>query len=262
MNGQSNEQERKGHSISFVLLEQPDWDKERFIKDLKLEWGLDLEEVQGDAGDDNSLVLVGEVEGMVAAVSLIEAPVPNGEAELNAANNYMWPEAAETTKRHGAHLIVAVLPREGSLIEANTLLVKLCDTCLMEANAIGVFTAGTVFQPAFYRNAATVMRDGEMPYLNWIYFGLMYTAENVMNGYTYGLEAFGKDEIEVVGTSANPEQLRDFLFGIAAYVLAYDVTLNDGETIGFSEDEKLPITRSEGVSLDGETLKIEYMPAV
>ena len=45
---------------------------------------------------------------------------------------------------------------------------------------------------------------------------------------------------------------------MAAYVIEYDVTLNDGETIGFSAEDKHAITRSEGAALPGMTLKIEY----
>ena len=41
-------------------------------------------------------------------------------------------------------------------------------------------------------------------------------------------------------------------------VLEQDVTLRDGETIGFSEGQKLPITRSAGIWHDGMTLKIGY----
>ena len=41
-------------------------------------------------------------------------------------------------------------------------------------------------------------------------------------------------------------------------ILSDDVTLQDGETIGFSEEQKLAITLSEGIALDGMTLKLEY----
>lgn len=41
-------------------------------------------------------------------------------------------------------------------------------------------------------------------------------------------------------------------------MLEYDVTLNNGETIGFSAEDKHAITYSEGVALPGMTLKIEY----
>lgn len=40
-----------------------------------------------------------------------------------------------------------------------------------------------------------------------------------------------------------------------------DVTLNDGETIGFSAEEKLPITCAEGRSLDQKMLQIGYQSA-
>ena len=69
---------------------------------------------------------------------------------------------------------------------------------------------------------------------------------------------FGKDEMEVLDADAEPSELRDFLASLVSYVLEYEVILNDGETIGFSEDDKHVITRSEGVSLPGITLKIEF----
>ena len=46
---------------------------------------------------------------MTAAVSLMPAPVPDGEAELNAKNNYLWPEAETAAKAHKAHIMAAVL---------------------------------------------------------------------------------------------------------------------------------------------------------
>lgn len=259
-----------GPFASFVLLDACEWDKEQFLRDLRQEWGIDL--VEGDSDGealgeedeedgDHLYTLVGEVDGMLATVALMPGPVPDGEAEHNAATNYLWPEAVEVTKRHVAHLVVAALPREKDLLEAGKLLVKLCDTCLKSAYAVGVYTSGTVFQPAFYRDAAAVMKDGELPYLNWIYFGLRQSEQGLMSGYTYGLDLFAKDELEVVDTTAPPSELRDFLFNIAAYVISSDVTLHDGETIGYTADMKLPIIRSEGFNLDGMTLKIGYKPA-
>ena len=96
--------------------------------------------------------------------------------------------------------------------------------------------------------------------MDWIYIGL-YQTEKGMNGYTYGMTAFGKDEIEVVESAAAPAELHEFLFDIASYVLYDDVLLQDGETSGFTEDEKLPITKSEGEAVEGESLKIAFMPA-
>jgi hypothetical protein len=53
------------------------------------------------------------------------------------------------------------------------------------------------------------------------------------------------------------DDLYDFLTSTLSYIIEEDVTLEDGETIGFSEDEKIPITESKGGYLDGNTLKLE-----
>ena len=106
-----------------------------------------------------------------------------------------------------------------------------------------------------------MLKEDELPIFNWVWFGL-YRSEGGLNGYTYGMDVFGKEEMEVLNTDAEPEELRDFLASLASYVLACDVTLQDGETIGFSADDKHTITRSPGVSLPEEqmTLKIGYEP--
>lgn len=62
----------------------------------------------------------------------------------------------------------------------------------------------------------------------------------------------------MLNTKAQPQELRDFLLDVAYYVISQNVTLNDGETIGFTPEQHLSITKSGGVALNGLTLKIEY----
>lgn len=99
--------------------------------------------------------------------------------------------------------------------------------------------------------------DDMLPLLNLVHFGLIRT-ENGMGAYTYGLRAFGKDEIEILDSQASPSELRDFLIEISGYILEQDVTLRDGETIGFSAEQRLSITRSAGVYVNGDSLKIQF----
>ena len=106
-------------------------------------------------------------------------------------------------------------------------------------------------------DAAEVMKQGELPVYNWIWFGL-YQKQNRIYSYTYGLTAFGKDEIEILGAKAKPMDVLNFLYGMTCYVLSSDVALHDGETIGISKRDKHLITRSEGVALPGMTIKIAY----
>ena len=72
------------------------------------------------------------------------------------------------------------------------------------------------------------------------------------------MDVFGFDEMEVLDADADPSEVRDFLASMVEYVLSGGVTLHDGETIGFSAEDKHTITRSPGVALPVMTLKISY----
>ena len=257
------ETDRKGSFAGSVLLSKAEWDKEQLIRDLREEWGIvDEEPDEGDEDDENSDdAVVMRVGGMMLIVTLFHGHIPDNEAEINAENNYMWPEAVEVAKAHKAHIMVAVLGEEEKLLERGKLFTKAMAVCCKQKYATGVFTSGVVFEPRFYEGLANMLKEDELPIFNWVWFGL-YRSEGGLNGYTYGMDVFGKEEMEVLNTDAEPEDLRDFLASLASYVLACDVTLQDGETIGFSADDKHTITRSPGVSLPEEqmTLKIGYEP--
>lgn len=250
-----------GSFLGFVLLSEPVWDVPRLKADLKTDWDIDwTEEEKEDADEeDDGTAFVFSVGEMMAAVTLIDAPVPEEEAVGNAANNYMWPEAVEVTRTHRAQILVAVLGQDSPVMERGKLLVKLLAACCRQEKTLGIYTSGTVFQPSFYLDASQMLADGELPLLNWIYFGL-YQQEMGWGAYTYGLRMLGKQEIEILPTKAGPEELREFLLDIAYYVLEEDAVLRDGETIGFTEQQKLPVTYGKGAALDGMTIKIGYKP--
>lgn len=223
--------DRKGSFAGSVLLSKAEWDKEQLIRNLREEWGIvDEEPDEGDEDDENSDdAVVMRVGGMMLIVTLFHGHIPDNEAEINAENNYMWPEAVEVAKAHKAHIMVAVLGEEEKLLERGKLFTKAMAVCCKQKYATGVYTSGVVFEPRFYEGLTDMLKKDELPIFNWVWFGL-YRSEGGLNGYTYGMDVFGKEEMEVLNTDAEPEELRDFLASLASYVLACDVTLQDGET--------------------------------
>ena len=109
-------------------------------------------------------------------------------------------------------------------------------------------------EPVSYTHLRTVEKDwdfGEHPLIA----RLASDEERVwslLRGATWWLPLAEMCIRDRLNTDAEPEELRDFLASLASYVLACDVTLQDGETIGFSADDKHTITRSPGVSLPEE----------
>jgi len=240
----------------FILLNSRECDLQLIKANLLNDWNISGSPEENEEETDGTLVF--EAGGCMLAVSFVDAPVPDGEAERNAQFNYMWREAAEVAKTHVAQIILAVFDRSGSPLDSGKMYAKLATSCLKLPNAVGIYTSGTVFQPElFVEMAVTALRDDDFPLLNLVHFGLV-AGESGISGYTCGLSAFGKDEIEVLDSQASPAELRDFLIDISDYIVVQDVTLRDGETIGFSAEQKLSITRSEGVYVGGDSLKIGF----
>ena len=252
--------DRTGVFTGFVLLSKGEWDKQQFIRDMQEKWDITVDEYSASEEKDDT-ALVFEVGDMLAAVSLADCPIPDEEAEANAENNYMWEDAVKVAREHRAHILVAVLGKEKDLLEKGKLFTKVVAVCCRQKYATGVYTSGVVFEPQFYEGFADMLKGDKLPIFNWIWFGL-WRNEKGLNGYTYGMEAFDKDEMEVLDTDADPYDLLDFLASLASYVLENDVELHDGETIGFTADDKRAITRSPGVGLPEEqmTLKISWEP--
>ncbi len=121
----------KGSFAGSVLLSEAEWDKEQLIRDLQEEWGI-VDEEPDEGGEDNENsgdIVVMRVGGMMLVVTLFHGHIPDNEAEINAENNYMWPEAVEAAKAHRAHIMVAVLGEEEKLLERGRLFTKAMAVC-------------------------------------------------------------------------------------------------------------------------------------
>lgn len=249
----SKEDNLTGTFVASVLLSENKWDIKKLVNDCITDWNIEL------SGNNDGGSLVAMMGDITLVVALMPTPVPNEEAEYYASANYMWKNAVEAAKSHKAHILISVLGKDADLLEVGKLFTKVVSSCLKQDHAIAVYTDGAVFQPQFYREVASFMQQDKdaLPILDWVWFGVCRTDEYT-GIYTYGMRKFGKEEMEVYATNANLNDVRDFLLDIVTYVLDSDVTLKDGDTIGFSEEQKLRVTLSDAVALGGKSLKLEY----
>lgn len=237
--------------LGFVLFNSTNIDLDAFISNLEKDWDIKISETVREEG-----YLVFDVNDMMVVCCFIETVVPNNEAENNARNNFLWPEAVQVTSTHKAHAMLSVM-NDTNAIEKNLLFTKVASSLSKLDNAIGIYQHPTVIPSKVYISVAEDIKEGHLPILNWVYFGIYPDGDRV-SGYTVGLNKFGKDEIEVIKSKENPKDLYSFLISVSAYIIEGDVTLKHGETIGFSQEQKLRITRSKGVAVEGESLKIDF----
>ena len=272
-----------GSFCGFVLLDKQEYNLTALAERLEQRWGIvpevyAEEQITVEGGEEGDWLeqllaeesvdiltepdiqdgnLVFDIPGAMVTVGYMPTPIPDGEAERFAKNNTSWPDAVRIAATHAAHLMVAVLPRDMAPVEAGKTYVKLISSCLEGEHAVAAYTSGTVLEPAFYQRITEEMERGILPIDNWIYFGA-YQNETGNNAYTIGMDAFGKDELEILGSRHKAEELRAFLFDVAYYVLEGDITLLSGETIGFTKEQKFSLKRGDGVAVEGHSIQIGY----
>lgn len=248
--GQSNQP-----LIGMVLLGPPNALNSRdVVEDLRQTWQLEVDDKEG--GDTVSVL---NVDGYTLVVALMLHPIPGDEVKETATYNYLWPEAGTEAMAHTGHVIVTLMNAGRDPVKENLLFTKMVAAVLKNSSAIGFYMGmrTLLLKKDFYLANTEEIDEQSLPLFNWLYFGLRED-RGKRSVYTYGMADFGKSEMEIVDSKRRLSDLSEMMFNVSHYVIASDVTLNSGETVGSTADQKLKIERSKGKYLAGETLKIKY----
>jgi hypothetical protein len=240
-----------------LLLDANSLNIKGIVNTLRQEWHLIVDDTQ--AGDETSVLMI---DGYSVAIGLMSVAIPGDEVKKASEYQYFWENAADEIEKHKAHVILSIINAGKEPVKENILYSKVVAAVLKNSDAIGIYIGGRslVLSKSFYlTNVNMAFADGNdgLPLYTWIYFGLRQEG-NLRSVYTYGLAAFNKTEMEIIGSTLPFDDLSDMMYNITSYVLAYNVNLKDGETIGLSAEQKLKISLSQGKFLEGKTLKINY----
>jgi hypothetical protein len=180
----------------------------------------------------------------LAAIALMPAPIPWPELEGPCETAWWWPEAAERLRGHTHHLIVALMGGAGDVRERHVR-----ETCLVAAlakhtDAAGIYWGnGTLVHDAeaFQKQAEGLTAGNLVPHL-WVDMRVEDNGDGTCCFFTTGMEAFSRREIEIERTPLDAESLLDLCYPVINYLLAADVKIRDGETVGRSAEERFKVT--------------------
>lgn len=241
--------------LGMVLLDEPNLMKIRpVIDELRNKWKLKVDDK--DASDETSVLTI---DNYHIAIVNMPVPIPGNEIQETASFNYYWENGKIESTKHKGHIIVSITNGGSNPIKENLLFNKVVSSILNKSKSLGVYIGGRtlLISKAFYQENVEDISEENLPINNLIYFGIR-TENNKHSVYTYGLKDFGKQEMEIVESKHNLEDLLGMMYNLTSYVIVSNVTLKDGETIGMSEKQKLKIKQTKGKYLDGQTLKIDY----
>jgi hypothetical protein len=246
--------ESRANITQIVLLSEPvGLDLEGLIKDLNYNWDLEVR----DTGDVDSATLI--VDSHIVKIMLVDKPVPLQEVQEIAAFNYLWKNGVEEISKHKGHILVSILGGGDDLLEKNLLLTKVVYSALRYSPALGVYfgeRALTIEKNIYLKEAKNISIQ-RPPILLWIYIGV-YSEDGMQSAYTVGMHAFNKKEMEILDSGQSMNEISTLLANLADYVISNDAVLEDGETVGFTKDQRLKLSISRGQFVNGETVKIEY----
>ena len=241
--------------LGMVLLKEANsLDIKKAVQELREKWNLTVDDTE--TGEEASILVINNYR-----IAIINFPVaiPGDEIAETAEYNYFWKNGVEEATKHEGHIILTIMNGGKNPVQENILYSKLVSVILNNSKSLGIYIGNRtlVLKSEFYLSNIENMSEKQLPLLVWIYFGIRKDGD-LLSMYTYGLKDFGKMEMEIVNSSHSFAELQEMIYDLTHYVIASDVVLKDGETIGISAEQKLKITESKGKYLEGTTLKIEY----
>lgn len=240
--------------LAMVLLpDEKSVSLQRLIEDYQLHYG---ETIKPD-GDDVASAF--KLQAEQVGVMNINGPVPADDINGTAQYAYNWRSARTDLKNHNAHIIIAIMDGSQDVVKRFKLQTQLLCSVLRTTDAIGVYNGeqSLLIPKKQYLRDAHNMGSAVLPVNLWIYFGLR-TIDGKNNGYTYGLKAFGKEEIEVLDSHEEIYNLLKMLTNITRYVLLNDVTFKPGQTLGYTEQQQIMVSYSQGNFVEGYSFKLLY----
>jgi hypothetical protein len=238
----------------MIMLKDSSFDFEKFRKDFTENYSHEV-----NWPEDADTTVAFEIDGELTAIGIMEIPIPSDDIESTAEYSYNWMTVLEDTRDHQAHLIVTMIHGTADMVKRYKIFTEVIVSLLRTTEAIGVYKGNQslLIPKDYYIEEASLMDEEFLPLNLWIYFGLRSENDNG-GGYTYGLAQFNKTEMEIVDSGHSLEEIREFLFNMAHYVLEFNVTFRDGETCGTSEEEKIKISYSNGKYIDGKSFKLAF----
>ena len=241
--------------LGMILLEDANsMQIDKVVDELRDKWELSVDDKESDK--EISILVI---DNYSIAIANMPMPIPRDEIKSTAEYNYYWQDGVKEATKHRGHVILSIMDAGKNPVKENILFNKVAAAILNNSKALGVYIGGRtlLIKKDFYLANTDMMSEQDLPLYNWIYFGIRQE-KGKQSIYTYGLADFNKHEMEIINSNKSLEELSEIMFNMAHYVIASDVTLKDGETIGMSATQKLEISYSKGKYLDGNTLKIKY----
>ncbi len=187
------------------------------------------------------------------SVTLSPSPMPWSELVGPCETAWHWPQATKRLQVHSAHLVVTATSSTLDVIDLTLALTRVVAAAALATPALGIYwdAAMQVHNVKNFVVEAEKATRTQLPLYLWLRFGLVREDDGSNSLYTTGLSELDRMEVELPHSALDPQTMVDRAFNIAHYLLEKGPVLDDGQTIGVSEDERFIIAHAPSI-LDPE----------
>ena len=221
---------------------------------LGAEWQIKADSISEK--EETVVFLVGDVLVMLARQ---DYALPPNDIAAAAQISWLWKNAETEAARHQSHLIVSVIGKPSDALSLHKLFTKIAACMLENTNSVGIYLPNQylLLSKGYYLESAKNMSSAVLPLYLWVYFGLLQD-NGRSSGYTYGLKEFGLEEMEVVNSTHNLQEVHAFLYDAAQEIVLSGKHLKEGDQVGTKEDGKVSVTISKCTFLDDMSVKLDF----
>jgi hypothetical protein len=179
----------------------------------------------------------------LVAVMSMPSPIPE-DSGLWARAESSWPESKTVAARHRGHLIVSMLGQnQRPLLAARITTAVIGALIAMMGECCGVVWAGQVARPSDLWLELSSDAFAPFPYYPvTLWFDILpFRSDRGIGAVTMGLSAFVGREIEFDTAKLTLENLIDKVADFSAYLIEHGNVVEDGDTIGEDENERIAV---------------------
>ena len=196
-----------------------------------------------------------QVNGALAGALVMPAPIPNNEVNGPASTSWLWPTAPQDLQGYDAHIVVFVSQAESHLA-AFQAMTRVAAAIVRASNALGVYMggAGIVVRADVFVEMAQEM---EIPVPLWVDLRCVASGDGGSGLFTVGLQQFGLMEVEVPSSPQKCGDLRMWTMSLASWLIETRPTINSGETVGLSADERIRVDHAPSmINREGPVMRL------
>ena len=252
--------------MGIVLLENTSFDVEQFKKDLLAQWDIisvtspegmkvraavttkDVDTVEEEEMEGAYFLIIDDYKVMVAPFSYA---MPMEIVMQGATRNYLWDDALDAVIQHTSHVAISIVEGPGKPLEEGILLAKLLSVATEQTGATAIYTNDVLYESDMYYKETEHLRVDALPMVNLVWVDIDFEEDGTISLYTSGMEEFDQLNVEFLHCPWDPERAWNYILSVAEYVLTSDIKVEEGHSIGRTEEEQLIVHIDEAVYADG-----------